>query len=233
MTLLFDSDGTLVVLSFDIVLRLKKDFLFAPISEAFLAPSHDLTKQSVTIYMYKEEIDAQAILMTVVISILHINNIYYILNMCILMFHSETDPTQQESAKEYQSNLESSFKVGYVAQLCCFFLKKKQNRLNNNNKRHRSDVVFNPIPLHTLQLLEENIMTLVKTELQTLRKSLTLNYAEDAGVQRSEEKLTENREERGEESSRDNIVKVIMNEIRSLGDTGLADCLHNSKNIYI
>lgn len=136
MTLLFDSDGTLVLLSFDNVLRLKKDetFLFAPICEAFLAPSHDLTKQNVTIYIYKEEIDAQAILMTVVISILHINNIYYILNMCILMFHSETDPTQQESAEEYQSNLESSFKVGYVAQLLFFFKEKTKQKQQQQQK---------------------------------------------------------------------------------------------------
>lgn len=84
-----------------------------------------------------------------------------------------------------------------------------------------------------LQLLEQNIVTLVKTELQNLQKSLTLNYAEDADVQRSEEKLTENREENGEESSRDNLMKIIVKEIKSIGDTELADYLHNSKNIFI
>lgn len=81
-----------------------------------------------------------------------------------------------------------------------------------------------------LQLLEQNIITLVKTELQNLRKSLTPN----PDVQRSEENVTENQEEEGEESSRDHLRKVIVKEMRSMGENELADYLHNSKNhIYI
>lgn len=80
-----------------------------------------------------------------------------------------------------------------------------------------------------LQLLEQNIITLVKTELQNLRKSLTPN----PDVQRSEENVTENQEEEGEESSRDHLRKVIVKEMRSMGDNELADYLHKSKNIYL
>lgn len=90
-----------------------------------------------------------------------------------------------------------------------------------------SDAVVNQISLHMLQLLEQNIITLVKTELQNLQKSL--NCVEGAGVQRLEQNLAENQEENGEESSRDNLMKIIVKEIKSIGDTELADYLHNSK----
>lgn len=125
MTLLFDSHGASVLLRFDNVLGLKmvEIFSFATSCGACLAPNYDLTNQNIAIYISKEEIDTQAFELfelTVVISILHIYNIYYIFSMCILMFHRETDPTHRESAKEYQSNLESLFKVGK----CCTALLK-------------------------------------------------------------------------------------------------------------
>lgn len=101
--------------------------------------------------------------------------------------------------------------------------------LHHFGEKNTSDAVINQISLYMLQRLEQNIITLVKTELQNLQKSLTPN----PDVQRSEENVTENPEEEGEESSRDHLMKVILKEMRSMGDNELADCLHYSKNIYL
>jgi len=85
---------------------------------------------------------------------------------------------------------------------------------------------------HLFQLLEENIVTLVKNELKRVQRILRPDYPECLESQREDEEVlySEDGEQR---SSREAILKITLNFLRRLKQKELADCLQSSKRISI
>uniref|UniRef100_A0A3B4US56 B30.2/SPRY domain-containing protein n=1 Tax=Seriola dumerili TaxID=41447 RepID=A0A3B4US56_SERDU len=78
---------------------------------------------------------------------------------------------------------------------------------------------------HLFQLLEENIISFVKSELKRVQKVLRRNYPESSESQREEEEVLDAEDEE-QRRSRETFVKITVNFLRRMKQEDLADCLH-------
>lgn len=79
-----------------------------------------------------------------------------------------------------------------------------------------------------LQLLEQNISMFVQAELENLQKTITSNTTEEE----EDVRKIESEEEKENESSRENLMKILVEVLRSMGSNELADYLQNGKRHY-
>ncbi|KAK2917229.1 hypothetical protein Q8A73_003975 [Channa argus] len=76
-------------------------------------------------------------------------------------------------------------------------------------------------------LLEDNIVTFVKSELKKIQKSLSPDYPECLESQREDEEVLDGEDEEQRMSSRESFLKITMNFLRRMKQEELADCLHS------
>lgn len=79
-----------------------------------------------------------------------------------------------------------------------------------------------------LQLLEQNISMFVQAELENLQKTITSNTTEEE----EDVRKIDSEEEKENESSRENLMKILVEVLRSMGSNELADYLQNGKRHY-
>ncbi|XP_023266843.1 NLR family CARD domain-containing protein 3-like [Seriola lalandi dorsalis] len=77
-------------------------------------------------------------------------------------------------------------------------------------------------------LLEENIVTFVKNELKRVQRVLRPDYPECLENQREDEEVLDSEDEEQRRSSREALLKVTLNFLRSMKQEELADCLQRS-----
>ncbi|KAK2857246.1 hypothetical protein Q5P01_005981 [Channa striata] len=76
-------------------------------------------------------------------------------------------------------------------------------------------------------LLEDNIVTFVKDELNKIQKSLIPDYPECLESQREDEEVLDGEDEEQRRSSRESFLKITVNFLRRMKQEELADCLHS------
>ena len=81
------------------------------------------------------------------------------------------------------------------------------------------------------QLLEENIVTFVKTELKMIKKDLSSDKPEC--FQSPHEELFDGEDEEQRKSSREAFLKITLHFLRRMKQEKLAECLQSSKNISL
>ena len=82
------------------------------------------------------------------------------------------------------------------------------------------------------QLLEENMVTLVKNELKKIHKLLSPDYPECSGSQREDEEVVDGEDEE-QRSIREALVKITVKLLRSRKQEELAERLQSSKRISL
>ncbi|XP_056229443.1 protein NLRC3-like [Seriola aureovittata] len=75
-------------------------------------------------------------------------------------------------------------------------------------------------------LLEENMVTFVKSELKRMQKLLNPDYPECSGSQREDEEVLDGEDEK-QRRSREAFVKITVNFLRRMKQEELADCLQS------
>ncbi|XP_044043361.1 NLR family CARD domain-containing protein 3-like isoform X3 [Siniperca chuatsi] len=76
-------------------------------------------------------------------------------------------------------------------------------------------------------LLEENIVTFVKNELNKIQKVLRSDYPECLESQREDEEVLDGKEEEQRRSSREAFLKITLHFLRRMKQEELADCLQS------
>ena len=83
------------------------------------------------------------------------------------------------------------------------------------------------------QLLEEHIVSFVKSELKKIQKALSSDYPECLESQREDEDVLEAADEEQRRSSREAFVNITLHFLRSMKQEELAERLHSSKRVSI
>lgn len=81
------------------------------------------------------------------------------------------------------------------------------------------------------QLLEENIICFVKTELKRFKRVLGPDYQEYFGRQKENEEELDKEDEEERSSSREAFLKITLDFLRRMKQEEMADCLQKSKSI--
>lgn len=81
------------------------------------------------------------------------------------------------------------------------------------------------------QLLEDNIITFVKSELKNIQMVLNPDYPECLKSQREDDEELESEAREQIRTSRDAFMKITLNFLRKMKQEKLADYLQNSKMI--
>ncbi|TDH03420.1 hypothetical protein EPR50_G00163920 [Perca flavescens] len=99
---------------------------------------------------------------------------------------------------------------------------------------HSSDNVHNEADLASIfLLLEENIVTFVKTELKKFHRVLCPDYPECLERQKDDEEMeVDGVKEEQRESSRQSLLKITLHFLRRMKQEELADSLQSSKCLY-
>lgn len=82
------------------------------------------------------------------------------------------------------------------------------------------------------QLLEENIICFVKTELKRFKRVLRPDYQEYFGRQKENEEELDKEDEEERSSSREAFLKITLHFLRKMKHVELADRLESSKRIF-
>ncbi|XP_067356210.1 uncharacterized protein [Channa argus] len=82
-------------------------------------------------------------------------------------------------------------------------------------------------------LLEDNIVTFVKSELKKIQKSLSPDYPECLESQREDEEVLDGEDEEQRRSSRESFLKITMNFLRRMKQEELADCLQRGTSAAV
>ncbi|XP_041672912.1 NLR family CARD domain-containing protein 3-like [Cheilinus undulatus] len=94
----------------------------------------------------------------------------------------------------------------------------------NGQSGHHQQTQLNSI----FMLLEENIVSFVKSELKKIQESLGVDYQECLESQRKDEEVLEDgEEEKQKKSSREAFLKITLNFLRRMNQEELADCLQS------
>ncbi|KAM4624225.1 uncharacterized protein ACJ7VT_005122 [Polymixia lowei] len=88
-------------------------------------------------------------------------------------------------------------------------------------QEHQTDLAF------IFMLLEENVVTFMKNELQGFQRILSLNYPECLERQRQHEEVGGGEEEEQRKSAREAVVKITLHFLRSMKQEELADSLES------
>ncbi|XP_069029566.1 NLR family CARD domain-containing protein 3-like [Embiotoca jacksoni] len=90
-----------------------------------------------------------------------------------------------------------------------------------------SDQLLQQIPLDSIfQLLEENIVTFVRSELKQMQTVLNQNYQQSLGSQ-EDEKVLEGEDEEQRRSSRESFLKITLHFLKGMHQKELADYLQS------
>ena len=81
------------------------------------------------------------------------------------------------------------------------------------------------------QLLEENISSFVRNELKKIQKVVSPDYPEcsESQSEDEDEEVLEGEDKEQRRSSREAVLKIVLNFLRRMKEEVLADRLHSSK----
>ncbi|XP_030288311.1 uncharacterized protein LOC115590955 [Sparus aurata] len=109
-------------------------------------------------------------------------------------------------------------------------------RVNQESSKVSSDQSSYPHHTHLdsiFMLLEENIVTFVKTELKMIKKDLSLDKPECFQSRTKDEEVFDGEDEEQRRSSREAFLKITLCFLRTMNQEKLAECLQSSKNISL
>ena len=83
------------------------------------------------------------------------------------------------------------------------------------------------------QLVEENIVTLLKNELKIMKMILSLDYPECLESQKEVEEVLDGDEEKQRRSNKEAFLNIALHFLRKMKEEELAECLQSSKTISL
>ena len=86
---------------------------------------------------------------------------------------------------------------------------------------------------YVFQLLEENLVPLVKKEMKRFQRLLTTDYPECLESQREEGEVVDGEDEEERRSITEGALKITLHLLRSLKQEELADILEMSKKVFL